>query len=267
MPRLGPLAALAAILLTASVAHGESREATERAARKACLSGDVTKGVELLSDLFLDTRDATHIFNQGRCFEQNNRCEEALGRFREYLRKATALSAEVRTETEKHIADCQAVLAQQAALVPADQGAQPGARTDTVPVPSAALHAAPVQQPDVSGSAAPAVHPGRGLRIGGIACGLVGLAAVGTGVYFYTQASYYSDKVAKQAVRNPSDEDAGVRAETMQWVFYGIGGAALATGTVLYLLGRNQAAKGDGRVAVAPLLGPGLAGLSAQGAF
>ncbi|MBN2576985.1 MAG: hypothetical protein JXP73_20655 [Deltaproteobacteria bacterium] len=118
MPRLGPFVAVTAILVTASPARAESREATERAARKARLSGDVTKGVELLSDLSLDTRDPTHIFNQARCFEQNNRCEEAIGRFREYLRKAPGLSPEVRADTEKHIADCQALLGQQPAPAP-----------------------------------------------------------------------------------------------------------------------------------------------------
>jgi hypothetical protein len=269
MPRLGQLAALTVILLTASLAHAESREAMERAARKACLSGDVTKGVELLSDLFLDTRDPTHIFNQARCFEQNNRCEEAIGRFREYLRKAPVLSPEVRADTEKHIADCQALLAQKAAPVPGDQGTeQPDAKTDAGPGPGVAtLQALPAPQPDLSSGVAPAAHPGRGLRIAGITCGLVGLASVGAGIYFYTQAQYYSDKVANQAVRNPSDESAGRRAETMQWVFYSVGGAALATGTVLYLLGRQHATEGDSRTAVVPMVGPGLAGISARGAF
>jgi hypothetical protein len=40
----------------------------ERAARKACLSGDYAKGVEILSDLFIDTKDPVYLFNQGRCF-------------------------------------------------------------------------------------------------------------------------------------------------------------------------------------------------------
>lgn len=71
--------------------HGESapsgdradRQALEREARRACLSGEYVKGVALLSDLFVDSKDPNYIFNQGRCFEQNLRFEEAIGRFGE----------------------------------------------------------------------------------------------------------------------------------------------------------------------------------------
>src|ERR1035437_1796518 len=64
---------------------GESKQSQERAARKACLTGDYAKGVAILSDLFIEYRDATFLFNQGRCFEQNRRYEDAIARFEEYL--------------------------------------------------------------------------------------------------------------------------------------------------------------------------------------
>jgi glutamine amidotransferase-like uncharacterized protein len=44
------------------------------------------------------------LFNQGCCFEQNNRYEEAIARFREYLRKATDASAADKAVVVKHIA-------------------------------------------------------------------------------------------------------------------------------------------------------------------
>jgi hypothetical protein len=62
-------------------------QAKERAAKKACLTGDPEKGVAILADLFIDTDDLAYIFNQGRCYEQNRRYEDAIGRFREYLVK------------------------------------------------------------------------------------------------------------------------------------------------------------------------------------
>jgi len=73
-------------------AQAASRQAQEREARKACLSGDYPKGVTILSDLFVDTKDPTFIFNQGRCFEQNRRYDDAIGRFQEYLRAGTRLN-------------------------------------------------------------------------------------------------------------------------------------------------------------------------------
>jgi hypothetical protein len=97
-------------------AAAASRSAREREARKACLNGDYAKGVSILSDLFVSTLDATYVFNQGRCFEQNRRYEDALGRFDEFLRVAAGkASAEDRDTAEKHILDCKKRLAEERA--------------------------------------------------------------------------------------------------------------------------------------------------------
>ena len=226
------------------------------------------------SQLFVETKDPNYIFNQARCFEQNSHCEEAVGRFREYLRKASALSPEDKADTEKHIADCQALLGQKPTPEPARESAVAVAPKVTVPpaapsLPPAAASPAPPapEQIAVASATQPAANPGRGLRIAGIACGVVGVASVGTAIYFYTQAKSYSDKVSGQTTLNPSDDSAGKRAQTMQWVFYGAGAAAIATGTVLYVLGWQAADSGRTVTGIAPMLGPGLAGLTAQGAF
>jgi hypothetical protein len=63
---------LAGLILPA-VAHARSREGNERLARTACLSGDYAKGVALLAELYVSTRDIIYLFNQGRCFEQNGK--------------------------------------------------------------------------------------------------------------------------------------------------------------------------------------------------
>ena len=257
----------------ARAAGGE--EAKERAARKACLSGDYTKGVGLLSDLFIDTLDPNYIYNQARCFEQNNRCEEAVSRFREFLRKATKVSPGDKAEAEKHIAECQGLLGQKAAPEPKAAVAPPSpAPAPAAPSPAPAMVLPPPPAPEpvavavaTQPEATRATNPGRGLRIAGIACGAVGVASVGTAIYFYTQAKSYSDKVSGQTIPNPSDESAGKHAQTMQWVFYGAGAAAIATGTVLYLLGWPSSDSGRTTAGVTPILGPGLAGISAQGAF
>jgi hypothetical protein len=90
---------------------------------------------------------------------------------------------------------------------------------------------------------------------------------VGTAVYFYTRARSLSDKVSGETPHKPSDVSAGQNAETMQWIFYGVGTAAIATGTVLYVLGWKAADSGRPSTFVAPILSPGLAGISAQGVF
>jgi hypothetical protein len=94
-------------------AQAASRQAQERKAHKACLSGDYAKGVSILSDLFVDSDDPTYILNQGRCFEQNRRYEDAIARFQEYLRAGMNLKPSDKVLAEKHIADCQNLLTKQ----------------------------------------------------------------------------------------------------------------------------------------------------------
>jgi tetratricopeptide (TPR) repeat protein len=96
--------------LPSSAGGADVKDAKERSARKACLSGNVDKGAEILTDLYLDYKDPTHIYNLGRCYEQNHRYEDAVSRFREYLLKASKLTTTDRVETEKHIATCLAYL-------------------------------------------------------------------------------------------------------------------------------------------------------------
>jgi len=90
--------------------QGVSRESKERTARKACLSGNVDKGAEILSDLYLDGKDPTILYNLARCYEQNHRYEDAVSRFREYLLKAPNLTEADRTDAQTRIATCRAYL-------------------------------------------------------------------------------------------------------------------------------------------------------------
>jgi tetratricopeptide (TPR) repeat protein len=106
---------------------------------------------------------------------------------------------------------------------------------------------------------------GSGLRIAGIACGALGLASIGTAIYYYTRATSLSNKVTSMNPASSSDYQAGKDAETMQWVFYSVGAGVLATGAALYLLGYSQGT--PAQVGLAPILGPRTAGLSARGGF
>jgi hypothetical protein len=103
---------LVAVLTLPKAARAVSIEAKGRAAKVACLSGDYAKGVGLLAEMFVSTGDAIHIYNQGRCFEQNGKYEEAIVRFREFLRKHPESDA-AGGDAEKHIADCEALIDKQ----------------------------------------------------------------------------------------------------------------------------------------------------------
>ena len=105
------VAASLGALLASTAQAAPPRKSPEREAKKACLTGNVEKGVAILAELYVETDDPTWLFNQGRCFEQNTRHVEAISRFKEYLRKATNLSQAERTEAESHIAECETALA------------------------------------------------------------------------------------------------------------------------------------------------------------
>ena len=90
----------------------DSKESKEKAAKKACLLGEVDKGAEILADLYVETNNPTYVYNQGRCFEQNGRNEQALLRLKEYERKAQGLSQADVDALHKKIEDLQAATGQ-----------------------------------------------------------------------------------------------------------------------------------------------------------
>jgi len=136
---------------------GDSLETKERAARKACLLGDVKAGTEILADLYLDTRDATHIYNQGRCFEQNGQNEQAVLRFREYLRKAQNLSPADSAAVQKKIDELQAALDHRGA--PAAQPAATEAESSGAAALPPAAAVAPASDPLGIAQSAPPSEP------------------------------------------------------------------------------------------------------------
>ena len=61
-----------------------SKAAMEKAAKKACAMGDAQKGADILTDLLVEFNDPNYIYNQARCYQQNNIFSQASSRFREY---------------------------------------------------------------------------------------------------------------------------------------------------------------------------------------
>ena len=109
--------------------------------------------------------------------------------------------------------------------------------------PRAATHTTPqwTQPQDVES------HPGRTLKIAGIATGVSGLALVGAGLYYGVRADSYSDQVT-QLSKNKGEwgtsaqaayQD-GQSAANRSTVLFLMGGAAVAGGGVLYGLGVHE---------------------------
>jgi hypothetical protein len=155
----------------------------------------------------------------------------------------------------------------------AGSGPAPGALPATAPVfpptnqPGQAAPLATGSEPVASvATASPPAAPGRTLRIAGIVCGSVGVAFVGMGVGFGLLAHNLSSKVASAKTFNRSDDSAGLLYEKLQWGFYFAGASVAAVGATLYYFGMRAARTASG-VTMAPVLGPGTAGVSAMGVF
>jgi hypothetical protein len=244
---------------------GGHESAKERSARKACLGGDYATGVSILSDLFLDTKDATHIYNQGRCLEQNGRYSEAIFRFQEYLRVGIKLSNADKSDAEKHIADCQRQLAKQnPQSEPVVVVAAPAPVAPPQPQPVA------VPQPAVSVSQAAPSEPtshGSGLRTAGLVTAGVGVAGVIAGVIFNLKVNSIADSYATRGTYTQGKESDRSTYQTLGWVSYGLGSAGIAAGAILYLVGCSGGITGSSNVALVPSVAPGTAGAMVKGSF
>ena len=241
----------------ALTAKQSSKEGKERAAKKACLTGDPVAGVAILTDLYLDTNDPTHLFNQGRCFEQNRRYDDAVGRFREYLEKAKDLSPEDKADTHRHIANCESYL--RGKPVEAATPEVPKVVAEKTPVveskPAEVIVVAPVPN---------AGRGGRGLRTAGGVVAAVGAAGLVTGLVLNLKANSMSGNL--EADWNPGTNSTREGYKTAGWVAYGGGAACMVAGTVLYYLGWRRGER-EPSVAVVPTVGPDMAGTFVVGAF
>ena len=262
-----------ALLLVGGSASGaaskkSNKQAREGAARAACLDGNYTEGVAILTKLFIETKDPTYIFNQGRCFEQNRQYEGAIARFQEYLRAGRkSLEVNDKDEAEQHISDCRGMLAQDRGTAPGPVASQPPV---TAQSPVASTPVAPVPEPEPA-VAKPARNPastsdGAGLRVGGIIVAAVGVAAAGAGLAFNLKAnSMVTDMYKTQD--GYTQESSHKTYETLAWVGYGVGAACVITGAILYGVGLKAKSSQSGDVALIPMIGPNHAGAAISGAF
>ena len=247
------VAAALYFLLGISSASGQPQDAREIRAREDCLTGKVESGVKLLAELFAQTGNANFVYNQARCYEQNGRAEDAINRFREYLRVASGVSAEDRADVDRHIAECRALQSEQ------QRSLAPSAPPPTAPVPAS----------DVATSAQ-ASTSGSSLRLGGVVVGGVGLAAVATGGLFSLLVRSTKQQVESDAHKqnyDPSLDSRGRSYETWQWVSYGVGAGLVATGAVLFVVGQQRMQAERPSVALVPRIDRGMGTLLLEGRF
>jgi hypothetical protein len=259
-----------------SAAGAVDWKALDKAAKKACLTGDFRKGADILTQLYVDTDDPTYLFNQGRCYEQNHRWQEALDSFREYKRKVKKLTRAEAADTERHIADCELFIAKEEAkklAQPTPVSPPPlGTATAATPARADASSNHPSASEPAAGVATVAVptaaseSAGVGLRTVGIVLAGVGVVSVVAGVLLNVQANSLADGVNQHYSRSKASTHSSY--ETLSWVGYGLGAAAIVSAGICYVLGvRQRGSSSAPDVAVLPAAGRGQGGLILEETF
>jgi len=279
-----PLAPMIFALLLSAAPDNQRMDPRETEARKECLAGRYQTGAELLAQLFAETANPNYVFNQARCFQQNGKFDEAILRFQEYLRIGKDLSADAKAEADRHLAECQAarVRGDVGSLgASADHGA-PSAGADAtgalfpvgVPPSSISEQVEPSPVPSVvAKSAQTGSEPrtgGSGLRTAGIVIGACGVAAAASGVIFSVETKNVQNEVTSDNDRRSFDRkkyDNGKLYSELQWVGYGVGGAAILGGAVLYFLGARETSPTKDSISVAPAVSTHLVSLTLQGSY
>jgi hypothetical protein len=262
LPAMISLFLAAAALLSARPARAQgagnqapaSLEAREAEAQKACAAGQVDRGIQILAELLVQTSHPNYVYNQARCYQQNGLAAQALQRFREYLREARDISAADRSQVEGFIRELEADLAR--------KSPPPGGGEATSPRPQdAPARATP--QPDLRAGVPPQTgDDGHTLRVAAMALGGVAVLGLGAGAVFGLQARSLEREVEgwKGTGSRSQDElgdknSAGKRYQTLQWVGYGVGAAALVAAVVCFVSGQPR---GESATASAAAGGGGL---------
>jgi hypothetical protein len=239
------------IAVSAPARAADNVDAREREARKACFTGDVARGVELLVDLYGETGHPNYIFNQARCFERNGKYDQALLSYEDYLRKATNLPEADRAQVEKSIAELRAKLASTAP--PSDTGGTtaPGLLTPSLDGPEPG----PGKPNDLITPTAPDVRPADRRLPWQTTAGVISLIAAGGGlalgvagtVLRQSRSSDFNDQctidmgVPTALSQFPGTDcrgryDSVQAASRMMWIGYVSGGALAAAGVTLLLI-------------------------------
>ncbi|HEY0712136.1 MAG TPA: hypothetical protein VGF45_05655, partial [Polyangia bacterium] len=210
-------------------------------ARRACAAGQVERGVELLASIIATTGDPNAVYNQARCYQQNDRHEEAISRFREYLRLAPGEDpAEVR-KVEGFIRELEAQVAAKAkraeedapvAAAPEPTPAPIVAPEPVAPSPADALIAVkpPVPEP-------PAETPV--LRMAAHSALAVSAIALGAGGFYAYQVFKIDNELSSPtlSINGPTAQQRvadGKAAEQRQWLGLGAGTVFLVGAGVMY---------------------------------
>lgn len=242
----------------------QNAEAHYNKGMSAYTLGRFPEAIEEFEKAYEIRSEPVFLYNIAQSHWHNGNPQRAIFFYRRYLEAAP--KAKNAGDVQKRIQELQAKIDEENARAAAAAADPPPEQT--APPPAVQPPAPPiVGVPALATSAAPPPdnEAGQGLRIAGLVTAGVGVVGIVAGVVCGLQAS----SLRKDAVSGTYDADKDSQAKTyrtLEWVGFGVGGAAVATGAVLYVLGAS-AKTTDTRVSLLPLLTPSMGGATLAGTF
>lgn len=237
-------------------------------------AGDHEAAIDLYNQAYMLVPMPLLLSNIGSEYQQENKTVEALKYFCKYLEAdptgsnvsyATAQAKTLQFQLGNKVDDkdvCKPTLA--SPPPPPDTGIGSAATGSDTQVTGTGDLTQPLP-------AAPE-HHGKGLEYAGLGIGAAGAIGLGVGVYFGFQAKSASDTITNHKIGDPWPSDImkiekdGQADEDKQVTFMIAGGAVLAAGAVIYVIGHVRASTSE-RVSVAPVVTPGSVGLGIAGSY
>jgi hypothetical protein len=108
------------------------------------------------------------------------------------------------------------------------------------------------------------------LRLAGIITGAIGAAALAAGAVFSLETKSLRNDVTTDNARRTFDRnkyDNGKLYSHLQWVGYGVGGAAVVGGAILYYLGARDVPSRNDSISVVPNFSTNQATLTLLGSY
>jgi hypothetical protein len=254
-----------AVLLLPAVALADEQTTTAREhyrrATNAFELGQFDESIREYSEAYRLRDDPAILYNLGQAHRLAQHPGEALHFYKMYLTKVP--DAPNRAEVETKIDALQRLLDEQRKT----QNLPPASTLSPTAAPEPArVTARPAKAPS------PPMSPASAKKVSGLVVGGVGVGLLAAGIAFGVLAKNTSDDLTRLASAHMFDYDkqqAGKRDQLLEGVFLGVGGAVVATGVVLYVLGHLDArhAERAHALTVTPSLGRSFAGVAAQARF
>jgi hypothetical protein len=238
-------AVLIAFVLFSGVAHADELTVARMHYQRGTKAYDLGFYEDAIREYMLAYQakdDPAILYNLAQVNRLAGHAPEALRLYRIYLLKLPR--AQNRSDVEHKIGELERTIAKQQKGLPPDQLIRPNPPVaESAPPPPVEPPAEPPAPPAAAPAPAPPAavetarpvqRPSRGLKIGGLSSGAVGIAALGVGVGMAALATQTSDEISRSATFDPGRLGDFRTYQTLEGVFLGVGAAALVSGVVIY---------------------------------